>query len=52
MEELPIEELNWDLSVNKANELRGEELEMVAAFRNKINREKRSVMYIRKKGNR
>lgn len=52
MEELPIEELNWNLSVNKANELRDEELEMVAAFRNKINREKRSVMYVRKKRNR
>lgn len=47
MEDLPIEYINWNLSVKKANELRDDELEMVATFRNKINQEKRSVLYVR-----
>ena len=47
MKDLPIEYINWNLSVEKANELRDDELEMVATFRNKINQEKRSVLYVR-----
>lgn len=46
MKDLPIEYINWNLSVKKANELRDDELEMVATFRNKINQEKRSVLYV------
>lgn len=43
--DLPVEYINWNLTAKKANELRDEELKKMSDLRNKINREKRSVLY-------
>lgn len=46
--ELPIEYIDWNLDVKKANELRDKDLENAIALQSKINKEKRSVRYILK----
>lgn len=45
--DLPVEYINFDLSVKKANELRDEELKIMSDLRSKINHEKKSVLYKR-----